>query len=74
MRFPGSRSIAVLAMATMALAAAGMVRAQTVSCEDLSNSVCDAGGFTFELIDFQPAAQSNSGSSTWTYEVCVNSS
>ena len=74
MRFPGSRSIAVLAIATMALAAAGMVRAQTVSCEDLSNSVCDAGGFTFELIDHQPAAQSNSGSSTWTYEICVNSS
>ena len=74
MQFPRFRSIAVPAMATIALAAAGMGRAQTASCEDLSASVCDAAGFTFELIDHQPAAESNSGSSTWTYEVCVNSS
>lgn len=74
MQFPRFRSIAVPTMATIALAAAGMGRAQTASCEDLSSSVCDAAGFTFELIDHQPAAESNSGSSTWTYEVCVNSS
>ena len=74
MQFPRSRSISVLAITTIALAAVGMVRAQTVSCDDLSHSVCDPAGFTFELIDHQPAAESNSGSSTWTYQICVNSS
>jgi hypothetical protein len=74
MMFPRFRSIAMLAMITFALVAVGSGRAQTVSCEDLRTSVCDTGGFTFELIDQQPAPPSNSGSSTWTYKICVNSS
>ena len=74
MKFPRFRSSAALRVTTIALIAAGTGRAQTPSCEDLSHFVCDAAGFTFELTDEQSAAQSDSGSSTWTYEVCVDSS
>ena len=74
MQVPCFRSIAMLGMTTIVLAAVGIGRAQTDSCEDLSHSVCDPAGFTFELIDHQPPPPSNSGSSTWTYQICVNSS
>ena len=53
MQFPRSRSISVLATTTIALAAVGMVRAQTLSCEDFiaSQPVCEPAGSVFLVID-----------------------
>ena len=53
MQFPRSHSISVLAMALAALGAAGVVRAQTLSCEDFipSQPVCEPAGSVFLLID-----------------------
>ncbi len=46
--------------------------AQQDTC-DAQVAVCDPAGFTFELIAFEPAAGTTTGSSTWTYEICVDS-
>ena len=53
MQFPRSRSMAVLGMTAIALAAVGIGRAQTDSCEDVAPSqlVCDPLGGVFLIID-----------------------
>ena len=47
--------------------------AQQDSC-DAEVAVCNPSGFTFELIGFEPASGTPTGSSTWTYEIYVDSS
>ena len=39
-------------------------------CENPINSLCDAGGFRITLIDYTPAAPSESGFASYVYEIC----
>ena len=67
-----TRATAVLLFATLIFGIAPTLFGQTDSC-DADAWVCDPAGFTFELIGFEPAAETTTGSSTWTYEICVDS-
>ena len=69
----GTRATAVLLFAALIFGSAPTLFGQTDSCET-DAWVCDPAGFTFELIAFEPAAGTTTGSSTWTYEICVDSS
>ena len=41
-----------------------------VTCDNLQESICDAGGFRVSLTDYIPAPSSGSGAATYTYEIC----
>jgi hypothetical protein len=53
---------------------AGPVAAQDVcegaSCDDLPTSICDAGGFKVTQTGYVAASSANSGTATYTYQVC----
>ena len=68
-----SRTRAALLLPALILGTAPTVFGQANSC-DADAWVCDPAGFTFALIGFDPAAGTTTGSSTWTYEICVDSS
>lgn len=68
-----TRGVAILLSTALILGAVPTLFGQQDSC-DVPSSVCDSAGFTFELIGFEPAAGTTTGSSTWTYEICVDSS
>lgn len=39
-------------------------------CDNPITSLCDAGGFRITLVDYTPAAPSNSGFASYTYRIC----
>ena len=39
-------------------------------CDHPIDSLCDSGGFRITLASYTPAAPSNSGFASYTYEIC----
>ena len=61
----------VLALGSWALPAAAQDNVcEGVTCNALKESICDAGGFRMSLTNFTPANALNSGTASYTYEIC----
>lgn len=71
-----SQVIAGLMMAAALVGFTVPVSAQTAgvcegkTCENLPTNICDAGGFKVTQKSYTPASQQNSGTATYTYEIC----
>jgi hypothetical protein len=63
--------IAALVLAGLVVPAGAQTNAcEGVTCDNLPNEVCSASGFKITLTNFTPANTQNSGTATYTYQIC----